>query len=58
MRIPWGVRGNRPGGHDAVTLSDLYDADLRKREPFIVGLAMVTYIPHPLKGVVYADGQG
>ena len=37
-------------------LSDLYDADLRTTDPVAARLAANKRIPHPLKGVQYADG--
>lgn len=40
----------------AVTLSDLYDADRRTRDPEVRELAGRKTIPHPLRGVQYADG--
>lgn len=38
------------------TLADLYDADLRTRDPQIRKLAATSTIPHPLNNVQYADG--
>lgn len=38
------------------TLSDLYDADARRRDPEVRRLAEVVEVPHPLHGVRYADG--
>lgn len=37
-------------------LADLYDADMRTRDKLTARLAATTKIPHPLRGVVYADG--
>lgn len=38
------------------TLSELYDADKRTRDPQIRALAAKRPIPHPLNNVQYADG--
>lgn len=38
------------------TLSELYDADKRTRDPEIRALAAELSIPHPLNNVQYADG--
>lgn len=38
------------------TLSDLYDADQRTRDPKIRELAHTSFIPHPLNNVAYTDG--
>lgn len=37
-------------------LADLYDADKAMTDPVILGLRVLTTIPHPLHGVDYADG--
>ena len=39
-----------------ILLSDLYDADRRTRDPEVRELAARQTIPHPLRGVQYADG--
>lgn len=38
------------------TLSDLYNADQRTRDPEIRELTEKNLIPHPLNNVQYADG--
>lgn len=38
------------------TLRDLYDADARTRDPQVRATAARVPIPHPLRGVTYADG--
>ncbi|MUU73404.1 hypothetical protein [Pseudarthrobacter sp. GA104] len=38
------------------TLSDLYNADQRTRDPQIRELTKKNLIPHPLNNVQYADG--
>lgn len=38
------------------TLSDLYEADQRTRDPKIRELADKSLIPHPLNNVRYGDG--
>jgi hypothetical protein len=37
-------------------LSELYDADKRKKDPVLARLCEDQPIPHPLHGVEYADG--
>lgn len=38
------------------SLSDLYDGDLRRRDPEVWRLAVLVTVPHPLHGVRYGDG--
>lgn len=39
-----------------MNLSTLYDADARTRVPQVRDLARRVLIPHPLHGVIYANG--
>lgn len=39
-----------------MTLADLYDADKRTTDPQVADAAASVRIPHPLRGVRYADG--
>lgn len=61
------AEGEEPGNVDAVplrqavrdagyTLSRIYDADARVRDPKVAAIAARMPVPHPLRGVTYADG--
>lgn len=56
VRQPTAVMETHHTERNSVTLSDIYNADNRRTSPVIASLAERTPIPHPLRGVGYADG--